>query len=790
VIISPVLKSSEVFDIQIGEQVRVISDQAFRLTSENYFEAVGNVIITHLNNAIYGEKATLSFESGQADVIGNVRYVGPAMTLHGSKLTYNFKSQTMTALNARIISDNYTLVGSKIERIGTDLILAEDAEYTTCRDCPESWSVYGKRVRIILGEYIYITHAYLKMKGVVMFYAPYIVLPIKKNRETGFLFPSFGLKLDEGVRLQLPWFWAISDQNDLTLTPSLWGKRGLLNEFEYRHVFGEKKWLSFNSLQSRDRIYQPFKAEQELSGETVLRHFSDYEHHVSIGNWFNHHFFGNFARDLDMIRDFERFNADRLQGPELGMQTFFNVRFPRFDFNLQASMLQNQLVQQPRDFDHSYVQILPRLSMTQNPIDLVHTQWPLINRVTFGGDYEYTYFTQNHFNENDIIRNAHRFNLNPFIDWRLGYIGPIALKTRATWDIQSYRFPYEQKKSFNKRTIVYETEASLELERVFGLAYQDTVQLSDVNLDMLSEEEIKNLTERSDKDQIDQLNAGLIGGVPLDLYATDNETLSISRNAFRHGMEFKLKHYYLGDQQTQGNQRFLNQIQTDAGQFDSVDSLRERQSFINDGNSRTDIPLGNSIEIQWNNNLIQKSANRYSPFEDQRLLKDNFSYATIASFNVSQGLDLTVDSSEDLRRRLTRLYVGTGFSLGGYSFSLADYYFWANDSHLFYGSVGKSFGALSLTGSLVYNAFSRPIYKTVITNADFRLNDLISFRAYFDYDLQLKSTNRTTYGVTYSPTNNCWMLDLAFSTTQIEKSISFNFLFNFNDNNFTGMSRP
>lgn len=767
----------------------MISDQAFRKTTENYFEAVGNVIITHLNNAIYGEKATLSFESGQADVVGNVRYVGPAMTLHGSKLSYNFKSQTMTALNARIISDNYTLVGSKIERIGADLILADDAEYSTCRDCPESWSVYGKKVRITLGQYIYITHAYLKVKGVVMFYAPYIVLPIKKDRETGFLFPSFGVNLDEGVRLQFPWFWAISEQNDLTLTPSLWGKRGLLNEFEYRHAFGEKKWLSFNSLQSRDRIYEPNKLEQELSGFTTWRHFSDFEYHLSSGNWLNHHFFGNFARDMDMIRDFERFNADRLQGPELGAQTFFNFRFPRIDINLQASMLQNQLVKNAKDFDHRYVQMLPRLTITTNPVDILHTNFPILNRITFGGEYEYTYFKQNHFKEGSLIRNAHRFNLNPFLDWRLGYIGPVALKTRATWDIQSYRFPYEQKKSFNKRSIVYESEASLEFERVFGLAYQDTILMSDVDLDKMSEEEIKNLTERSDKEQIKELNADLIGGMPLDLYGTDNETVSISRSSFRHGMEFKLKHYYLGAQQTQGNQRFLNQIQTDAGQFDIVDSLRERQSLVNDGNSRTDIPLGNSLEIQWNNTLVQKSANVYDPFEDQRLLKDNFTYSSIASFNMSQGLDLTVDSNEDLRKRLTRLYVGTGFSLAGYSFSIADYYFWANDNHLFYGSVGKSFGDLSLTSSLVYNAFSRPIYKSVITNVQFKLNDLIALRGDFDYDLQLKSTNRTTYGLTYSPTNNCWMLDLAYSTTQIEKSFSFNFLFNFNDNSFTGITR-
>lgn len=782
-----ILWSSEVFEIKVGEQVRVISDQAFRMTSENYFEAVGNVIITHLTNAIYGEKATLEFESGEAEVLGNVRYVGPSMTLHGSRLVYNFKTGYLSAYNARIISDNYTMVGTQIERVEPGVVVAKDAEYTTCRDCPESWSVFGKHVRIILGEYIYITHAYLKMKGVVMMYIPYMVLPIKKNRETGFLFPNFGVRLSEGVRFQQPWFWAISDSNDLTLSPTLWGKRGLLNQFEYRHALGQGKWFKFHSTQALDRIYEPYKLEQEVSGTTTLRHFSDYEHHYTAGNWFNHHLFGNFSRDLDIVRDFEELNNERLIGPEMGVQGFFNIRFPTFDLNIESHFFQNQLVENPRDFDHSYVQMLPRVSVTQNPVSLFQTGLPVIGRLSVGGHYEYTYFKQNHYEEQQLIRNAHRFHAAPFIDWQLGFLGPFQVQTRATWDVQSYRFPYEDKRSFNKRGIVYETEISLELEKFFGLSYKDKVDLRDINLAELTDEEREALIDQRDQERLVALSQNLVGEFPGDIYELDEGSVEISQYGYRHGQEFKLKHYYLGAQSTQGNQRFLEQIQSSRGQFDILDAIRAQQSLVNDGTSRTDIPLSNTIELQWNNSLLRKSAKDFDPFEDKRFLRDNFTYSQTAYFNISQGLDLSVDSEEELKNRLTRLFVGTGFTIEGYRFSISDYYFWATDNHLFNTSISKSFGDLRLSGGVNYNAFNRPVYKSFIGSANLKLNDLIQLRSRIDYDIALKATNRTEYGLTYSPANNCWMLDLSYSTTQIDKSVSFNIFINFNDGNFAAM---
>jgi LPS-assembly protein len=203
-----------------------LADKAYKKTQENSFEAIGNVIITHQTSALYGEKAFVSMVTGEAHILGNVRYISPKATVYGTEILYHFTDKQMTIENARIVSESYVVVAKNIFKESENVYIATEAEYSTCKDCPESWSVYGKNINITVDEYVRIKHAFIKIKGVIVAYFPYIVFPIKKHRESGFLFPKIGLSFDTGLKFHQPWFWAINESQDLTFTPGIWGKRG------------------------------------------------------------------------------------------------------------------------------------------------------------------------------------------------------------------------------------------------------------------------------------------------------------------------------------------------------------------------------------------------------------------------------------------------------------------------------------------------------------------------------------------------------------------------------------
>ncbi len=772
----------ETFSFKIGDEVQVLSNKAFRKTKKNIFEAVGNVIITHHDNAIYGEKASLFFETGATEVVGNVRYVGPELTVYGTKMDYNFKTTLLELKNGRVISDNYVVLGKSLVKREDGVIVGVDAEYTTCKDCPESWSILGKNVEITVGQYIRITHAFIKAKGVIIMYIPYLVLPIKKNRETGLLFPKFSLNFDSGVKFGLPWFWAISNSTDMTLSPYLFGKRGMGGEYQFRHEIADRRWLEFNSIQLQDKVYLPLKQDREKSGQKNFRSHFDFEYNFDFGNRVRHHTYLTGLNDLDMMRDFGRFSDSKVIGTELGLNTFFSVYTDLFDYSLEGDFNRNLLYEDPKGFDHSYVQILPKFSMNMIPVSLYQSNLPLLNRFSFSYESDVTIFKQNHKIESDYIRNARRINVRPAFNWDMGQVGPVYLNSRATFDGQYYKFPYEKDQRFSKSAIVYENRMSVQFEKLFGVSYSENVTVTSLDLERSVHPKLI-----KDIDTIKKKNTSFIGHLPAKNLSKSNEKITINQSSYKNSQEFVLKHYYLGSGKETGNEKFAKQILSGVGQFDSVDSIRSKEVEISHESSRSSLPLSNTLEFKWNNYLYKKTAKPVNVFRDNRSLKNNFNYSQKAFFKLSQGYDFTApgDKTTD---KLTRLYLATGFRLGRFSFSAYEYYFHKFNEHLFNIRVSQSFSRLSISTSFAYDSFSTPINKTIKASTSIRPNDLFSFHATYEYDYDRREVAKSSYGGNYKPKNNCWQFGIDYATTRIEKSVAFNFLINFNENNFTSLS--
>jgi len=772
----------EAFNFKIGDEVQVLSNKAFRKTKDNIFEAVGNVIITHHDNAIYGEKASLYFETGDTTVIGNVRYVGPEMTVYGTQMDYNFKTSNLEVKNGRVISDNYVVLGKSLTKRPDGTIFGVDAEYTTCKDCPESWSILGKSVHITVGQYIKITHAFIKAKGVIIMYIPYLILPIKKKRESGILFPKFSLNFDSGLKFGLPWFWAISDSTDMTVTPTLYGRRGLGGEYQFRHEFADRNWMEFNSLQLSDKVYVPFKKDREPSGTKNHRQHVSLEYNFDWGNRLRHHTYLTGLNDLDMMRDFGSFSNSKILGPELGISSFINLYTEYFDFNLEGDFNRNILFENPKEFDHSYVQVLPKFSIELIPISLFQSKLPLLHRFSFALDSDVTVFKQNHVDEGNYIRNARRVNLKPSLSWDMGQVGPLYLNSKATFDGQYYHFPEEvDGKTFNKSAIIYENQVSIKFEKLFGISYVESVDLKDVDVKKSTHSSIKEEDLNVSKDN------EFVGKLPSDRLGQNNETLTVIQKGYKNSQELVFKHYYLGRSRENGNDGFLDQIKTSAGQFDALDAIRSKEIEVSHESSITTLPLSNTFELKWNNSLYRKDPRSINVFSDDRVLKRDFSYSRVAYFNLSQGYDFSApgDTTTD---KLTRLYLNTGFNIGNFSLSAYDYYFHKFGEHLFYINFSQSFNRFTLSSSFKYDSFSTPINKTILASASTSLNDLISLEASYEYDFDKKEVVKSKYGALYKPLNNCWRFSVDYESDEIEKNISFNFLINFNENNFTSLS--
>ncbi|OUR94872.1 hypothetical protein A9Q84_17340 [Halobacteriovorax marinus] len=771
----------ERLNFSFGNKVQILSDKAYRKSKDNEFEAVGNVIINHENNSIYGEKASISFKTGKAEVLGNVRYISSDMTVFGSKMEYNFNTSYLGIYNGRIITSGYVVVGKYLAKVSENVFIGEDAEYTTCRDCPESWSILGKSVHITRNEYIKIKHAYIKVNGVVVMYVPYIVLPIKKDRTSGVLFPKINIDSKEGVHFGLPYFWAISDNNDLTFTPTVKGSRGVGGELQFRHVFRDQMWMEMNSLAVNDRIWLPEKADEELSGRQKLRFAGDYEHHAFYNNRFNHHTFFTGLSDLDGVRDFSSYYDDRIRTSDAGIETFVNMYTQLFDISVEAEFKRNLVFANAKGFDHSYVQTLPKLTINSVPFYLAQGQSFGFKSLSFIWNSDAAIFKQNHVEEGNFIRNARRINLKPKLLWDLGYLGPVNLKSSVVMDRQEYWFSKELTEDrFTKNGFVYENEISFEVSKIFGLAYDESIPLDKINL-----EKSQNLDVETKESDISF--KGFVGTVPIISDSFTEDQYKIRRNSYKHSQIYKLKHYYLSDQKSKGSQKFLSQISDENGQFDSNDAIREKEFELSHSSSRTTLPISNTVEFQWNNSLIKKTANKFNVFTDGKYLRDNFEYSRVAYFNISQGYDFNANS-DSFVDGLTRLYLGTGFSLNTLSFSLSEYFYHKNNEHILKFNVSQDLERITYGLNFYYDSFATPINKNVDFTTTLKFNDQYSGKLTYNYDFEKDDITKSIYQLIYSPINNCWKTDVKYEKTEIDNSISFNFYINFSDDKFHSFS--
>lgn len=752
---------------KFGDAVSVFAVKSYQSNKGNLFEAVGNVVIIHKDETLYGESASISTDTGKFKIEGNVRYIAKDITIYGSKIKYDMKTGEIEVENARISNNKFNIVATKIVKKAENRFFAKDAEYTTCRDCPETWTIYGNEIDFTINEYVTIKHALFKINTINVMYIPYLILPAKKDRETGLLFPKLSSRISEGISLEQPWFWAINESSDMTFSPTFWAKRGYGMDYEYRKEFDNNSWLQLNSRILSDSIYRPGKLDYEKSGENYFRHFSIFENHYQFSQNYTHHIKIVDSRDLDIVRDHPMFTDGHIRGSEIAAHGFFDVRSDIINFSLDSHFNNNLLFNEPDQLDNSYVQVLPKIDFSLAPMNILRSDLPLLKNINVGINSDYTLFRQNHMNESLFIRNANRLNVQPYVAWTFGNWGPYNLNTKLFLDYQNYTFRDDKQDSFEKYATRSTTELSFSFEKIFGLSYEDKIK--------------KEKFAEAGMLDIDKKDKNIIGQLQDFEKSFGQDYDIVAKYSYKHTQNFKFIHHYISNEKESGNTKFFNQIQSNTGWFDYIDSIRSRENLQGSNETRTFISPYNTLEFQWNNRLVRKSPRKFNYFQDQRYLRDNFDYQQIGYFDISQGYELS-SLSED--NKWSRLLIRGGYIADKWTFNFEEYYFSNLGEHFFKVGVFRDMEMLKIFTDININTFDQSPLRTLTYGFHLRPSDLLGFTLNYEYDLINKQTLRSFYAVDVLPSNNCWKFVFGYRKTIVDNRFSFDWVLNFGTQDF------
>ena len=206
--------------------------------------AVGGVQIFYNGTTLEADRVTYNQKTKRLYADGNVRITdqeGRITNAQSLDLSDDYRDGFVDSLHVDT-ADRTRMAATRADRTGGNFTVFQSGVYTACEACrddpkkPPLWQVKAARIIHDQGEkMLYFESARLEFFGVPMAYLPYFYTPDPTvKRKTGFLMPLFSSNTKYGFGLQTPYYFALAPDYDLTVTPRITTKQGLLLQGEFR----------------------------------------------------------------------------------------------------------------------------------------------------------------------------------------------------------------------------------------------------------------------------------------------------------------------------------------------------------------------------------------------------------------------------------------------------------------------------------------------------------------------------------------------------------------------------
>jgi LPS-assembly protein len=286
-----------------GGEVSVIADQLQQVGgATNLVVATGNVEIVRGATRLLADRVELNRDTGEAIAQGKVVFFDGQDRLVGDRIDYNLRTGTGVVYNGSAFSAPYYRVGGdRMDRVGEGIYEMKGATFTTCEDDPPTWSFRVGEGTADLNEIIYGRHVSFWVGKVPLLpWFPFFAAAIRRERQSGFLFPAAGVSSRKGYFMKVPYFWAIDDSQDLTASLDVYTERGVGATAEYRYILSQDSAGTFSGFMI-----------SEVFQDNETRGLATYQHAWQVTPGLSVKVDANVVSDDLVLRDYADRLADR-----------------------------------------------------------------------------------------------------------------------------------------------------------------------------------------------------------------------------------------------------------------------------------------------------------------------------------------------------------------------------------------------------------------------------------------------------------------------------------------------
>jgi LPS-assembly protein len=225
------------------------ADELINNEGEQVLTALGEVEGRYQDRTLRADRVDYNLETGQVLATGNVVLIDATGDVqYADKLELSDELQAGTAANftARLAS-GATTAARFVTRAENGEFELFNVTYTACELCRNSdgdakkptWRLRARRVKQDdESRTIRYRDAVIEMFGIPIFYTPYLAHPDpSQDRASGLLIPTLGTSGARGFTYIQPYYWAIDDYTEATVTPHLYSKVNPMLELQARRKF-------------------------------------------------------------------------------------------------------------------------------------------------------------------------------------------------------------------------------------------------------------------------------------------------------------------------------------------------------------------------------------------------------------------------------------------------------------------------------------------------------------------------------------------------------------------------
>jgi LPS-assembly protein len=379
----------------LGLTVNAEYTEMIRDNGRQVIELRGHVQIIFDTQYITCDRAIIRQDTQEIQALGNLVINSPQAYVEGDSATLSYKDNTGVIVNGFVKSGQVIFEGKIVRKTGQNTYEAESAQYTACTTCPTAWTFSGRKIQAEIGGYAYIRSSVLRIAGFPIFWLPYLIVPLKSERQTGLLVPQFEYSQTGGTGIASSFFWAIDRSQDATLTAKHYSLRGMKGLVNYRYMLSETSEGELTTGYIRDRV---FEGSKELGGRPVgskvNRWFVNYAHSYDLPDGFVQKTKLAFASDLRYPHDFPQELPGR-GDPALENRMSLTKNTERTHASIDASYYTNLLNADPLADNTDAVHRFPSLRYALTDRSIMDEG--LLSKVYFNMGFNYVNFVRDSF---------------------------------------------------------------------------------------------------------------------------------------------------------------------------------------------------------------------------------------------------------------------------------------------------------------------------------------------------------------------------------------------------------